>query len=91
MNVRWTETASNQIENVFEHIASDNIDAAVRIVERILAATERAAQLPFSARAGKHSGTRELIVSGTPYIVIYRIREEGIQILRVVHGAQNWK
>ena len=91
MKVRWTESAANRIEKIFEYIALDNVDAAVRTVERIQAAIDRAAQMPYAARAGKRPGTRELIVLGTPYIVLYRILEEAIQILRIMHGAQNWQ
>jgi addiction module RelE/StbE family toxin len=91
LKTRWTLPAVNSLQNIFQHIASDNQEAAHRVVRRIHEAVERAAQMPFSARAGKRAGTRELVVSGTPYIVVYRIREEGIQILRIVHGAQNGK
>ena len=34
--------------------------------------------------------TRELVVTGTPYVVAYRVTPAGVQILRVVHGARDW-
>lgn len=90
MSIRWTESAANQIESIFEYIASDSADAAVRTILRIQEAIDRVEKMPYSARIGRRNGTRELVVAGTPYIVVYRIHEEAIQILRVVHGAQNW-
>jgi plasmid stabilization system protein ParE len=36
------------------------------------------------------AGTRELVVIGTPYIVIYRIEATAIVVLRVLHAAQRW-
>ena len=34
--------------------------------------------------------TRELVVPSTPYIVVYRVQEEYVEILRVIHGSRKW-
>jgi toxin ParE1/3/4 len=91
LKTRWTLPAVNNLQNIFQYIAARNEEAAHRVIARIHAAIERASQMPYSARPGKRAGNRELVVAGTPYIVVYRIREEVIQILRVVHGAQKWQ
>ena len=41
-------------------------------------------------RPGRVADTRELIISGTPYIVPYRIKGEFVQIITVLHSAQRW-
>ena len=41
-------------------------------------------------RAGRVKGTRELVISKTPYIAVYRIIAEAIVVLRILHGAQQW-
>lgn len=41
-------------------------------------------------RPGRVKGTRELVVNGTPYRVVYRVEAEVVLILRVLHGAQRW-
>jgi len=41
-------------------------------------------------RPGRIEGTRELVVSGTPYIAAYRIVGDTVRVLRVLHGAQQW-
>jgi toxin ParE1/3/4 len=41
-------------------------------------------------RAGRIATTRELVVTGTPYVVAYRVTPAGVQVLRVVHGARDW-
>lgn len=91
MKIRWTLPAVNNLQSIFEFIAADNEEAAHRTMERIHTAIERVAQMPYSSRMGKRAGTRELVIPRTPYIVLYRIHEEAIQILRVFHGAQNWQ
>jgi len=48
--------------------------------------------MPRMGRIGRIAGTRELVLSGTPYVVIYDLRnmDEQIYILRVLHGARRW-
>ena len=45
---------------------------------------------PKTGRPGRVKGTRELIIVRTPYIAAYRIKGKTVQILRVLHGAQQW-
>jgi len=72
------------------YIARDNPPAADRQVERVLAAVGSLLQFPDIGRPGRRAGTRELVVSRTPYVVAYRVRAEIIEILRVMHGRQRW-
>jgi len=41
-------------------------------------------------RLGRVKGTRELVVSGTPYVICYRVEPDAVVILRLLHGAQKW-
>lgn len=64
--------------------------AAQRVVERIQVAVEHLASQPSLGRQGRVPGTRELVVPGTPFIIPYRVREETIEILDVLHAARRW-
>jgi plasmid stabilization system protein ParE len=35
-------------------------------------------------------GTRELVIEGLPYIIPYRVRDNHVEILRVLHTARRW-
>jgi addiction module RelE/StbE family toxin len=72
-----------------EYIARDNPAAATRVVKSILAAVERLAEYPAMGHPGRVPGTRELIVSRTPYIIPYRVRGDVVELLRVFHAAVN--
>jgi len=72
------------------YIARDNPAAATQIASRIRAAAKRLAEHPEMGRPGRIAGTRELVVPKTPYIVAYRVRGEVVEILSVMHGAQEW-
>ena len=45
---------------------------------------------PNRGRLGKKEGTRELVMSPLPYIVVYTVREDAIYVVRILHGAQQW-
>ena len=90
MRVRWLRRALRNLDEEAEYIARDNPDAAARIVHRIAASVDRLANHPASGRTGRVPGTRELVVSGTPYIVPYRVRDEAVEILRVFHASRKW-
>jgi addiction module RelE/StbE family toxin len=75
---------------IVDYIARDNPDSALAIWDRIESRVERLASFPKSGRSGRIEGTRELVVTGTPFIVAYRITGETIIVLRVLHGARQW-
>lgn len=58
--------------------------------DAIQAAVDRLADHPAMARPARVAGTRELIVVGTPYIVVYRIEAAAVVVFRVMHGARRW-
>ncbi len=41
-------------------------------------------------RPGRVLGTRELVVSETPYVIPYRVRQDRLELLAVFHGRQKW-
>lgn len=41
-------------------------------------------------RPGREPNTRELVFAPLPYVVIYRIEDQAVEIMRVLHGAQRW-
>ena len=90
MRVRWLNAALRNLDIEAEYIARDNPEAAARVVIAIQAAVDRLSNFPSMGRPGRVPGTRELVVSGTPYIIPYRVRGEEVQILRVFHGARKW-
>ena len=90
MKVRWTMPAANQLQSIFEYIAVENKPAAYRTVRRIREAVLLAARMPYFGRIGRTEGTREITVTGTSCLVAYRIAENMIHVLAVMHGAQKW-
>lgn len=89
MRIRWTTPALNDFKAISHHIEKDrSLAAANRLCRTIYDAIQTLRHHPHTGRPGTE-GTRELVISKTPYIVAYRVMEpDAVQILRVWHGAQ---
>jgi toxin ParE1/3/4 len=88
--VRWSLLARHDLQALRAHIARENPAAASRVARRISTAADRLMQYPHLGRAGRQAGTREIVVPRTPYVVIYVVFEEHLEVVRVLHGAQRW-
>lgn len=73
------------------YVAQDKPEAAERLATRIVAVVEALRLYPHMGRAGAEPGIRELVIGGTPYIVLYRVRDERVVITTIWHGAQEKK
>lgn len=90
MRVVWTRAALAGLEAIADHVAQHNPAAALRIVDDIPARTNALlADNPGIGRPGRIAGTRELVLSGTPYLVAYRVGDR-VDVLAVIHGARDW-
>ena len=90
MRIRWLRTALRNLDDHANYIARDDPAAARNAVQRIQGAAERLVQYHNLGRSGRVRQTRELIVGGTPWIIVYRVRADTVEIIRVLHGAQSW-
>ena len=89
--IEWTEQAIQQLDQARDHIALSNSDeVAARITMLIVTAIQQLSTFPMSGRSGRISGTRELVISNTPFIAAYAIDRDRIVILALYHGAQQW-
>lgn len=88
MNVLWFPRALDDLEEIRAYIARDDPGSAAVVVQRLLDAVETLRDFPESGRHGHVAGTRELVVTRTPYIVTYRTRGDFIHVLNVLHGAR---
>lgn len=87
MRITWAPEAKRQVSDIWHYIALDDARAADRVIARLVAAVEKLSYFPHLGRPGREA-SRELVVSGTPFIVVYRVEEEEVRIGTVLHGAQ---
>jgi len=90
MKVKWLLAAQRNLISEAEYIRKENPSASVEMARTIQDRTAYLADHPFMGRAGRIPETRELIISGTPYIVPYRVKKDVVEILRVIHASRDW-
>jgi toxin ParE1/3/4 len=90
MAIVWTTAARRDVNEIWDFIEVRNPNAAELVSSEILRAVEGLLQLPKRGKPGRVKETRELVVSGLPYVVVYLLADERVVILRVLHGAQDW-
>lgn len=90
MRIRWQDDAINDLIQVRRFIAIDNPSAAAKIADRIRSAVPELADQPSMGRPGRVPGTRELVLVDVPYIIAYRVEENSVVILRVLHCSRKW-
>ena len=90
MRIVWTAPALREIEAIGDYIALESPRASARIVTRVFDRVDTLADHPEIGRPGRIPGTRELVITNTPFIVPYRLRGDQIEVLSVFHGARRW-
>jgi toxin ParE1/3/4 len=91
MTIRWSDEALDDLRSLHAYISKDNPVAAQKVALAILSSVEtNLRDNPHIGRPGRVNGTRELVITGTPYVVPYRVKHGVIQVLRVYHGARRW-
>lgn len=91
MRIRWTEPAARDLTQVCDYLQERDSPAVARRVALAIHKSVRSLlKFPRRGRPGRVEGTRELVLAGLPYVVVYRIREEVVEVCRILHGAQQW-
>jgi toxin ParE1/3/4 len=90
VRIEWLPIAKRNREIQLAYISDRNPWAAIDMGDAIDAAVINLVNHPHLGRVGRIRGTRELVVSGTPYVIAYRVEPGAVVILRLLHGAQRW-
>lgn len=88
MRICWTRRTDCDLDAVADHLGGG--PPPPHTLLRIIEVVERLVEHPHLGRLGRIPDTRELVISGTPYTVPYRVREDVLEVLRILHGAMRW-
>ena len=90
MQIRWEEDAIDDLQSLYSYIKKDNPAAAEKVANKILSSVDLLFDHPLLGKAGRIHKTRELVVKGTPYTVVYLAEFEAVTLLRIFHQQQSW-
>ena len=90
MTVRWTEPAAAELAEHYDYYRAHNPAAARRLRKAIMDGAKRLQRFPRMGKPGRVEGTRELVIAGTPFILVYDVSAAQVEILHLYHGRQDW-
>jgi len=91
VEIVWSPVALARLREIRAHVARDKPEAAARLATRIVAVVEALREHPYLGRVGAQADIRELVIGGTPYIILYRVLAKRVIISTIWHGAQERK
>ena len=91
MRLRWTVPAADDLENIKRYLQRNYPDFAEPTVRTIYQRIRLLKTSPSAGRPGHRSGTRELALTPLPYVVVYAVKADAVEILHIYHGAQDWR
>ncbi len=89
-NVSLTKQGNRTLSAQLSYIHDESPTAARKIAAAIALNLQQLSAFPKSGKLGRVNGTRELVITGTPFIAIYRIKGNQVEVLRVLHSRQMW-
>jgi len=92
MIIVWLPKADKTREALLAYIEKENMTAALEHGDQIDSQVKQLSAYPEMGKTGRKQGTRELVISRTSFVVIYRIKPKAnrVEILRVLHSSQKW-
>lgn len=89
-HIEWTPAAIRDLNRIREYIGGDNPAAARKVATQIFDHASSLATFPERTRTGRVNHTREAVIPNLPYIIVYRVKQSRLEVLRILHGAQQW-
>jgi toxin ParE1/3/4 len=90
VRLRLSRPAVNDLEDIYEYIAADGARAARGVIARIDEVLNLLEEHPYAGRPGRATGTRELVITRTSYIAVYRVGGDVVDVARIRHGRRQW-
>lgn len=90
MIVNWTPGSRNDLRSIERYISQDSSAVAKQVVLAIVAFGETLSEMPRRGREGRVLDTHELVLTKLPYTIAYRVTDDSVDILRIVHHRRLW-
>jgi toxin ParE1/3/4 len=88
MRIQWTPAAAADLQNLSDYLKDHHPHYRQPTMRKVYAAVQSLKDWPHRGRVGREEGTRELLFPPLPYIAVYRVKGQSIEVLRIYHGAQ---
>jgi toxin ParE1/3/4 len=91
MRIRWTVPAADDVEGIKDYLQKHSPHFAESTVRTIYKRIGSPKAAPNRGRPGHRARTGELALTPLPYVVVYSVKPEAVEILYIHHGARDWR
>ena len=88
MRIRWTPAAAADLQHIADYLNQHHPHYRQPTLRKLYETIRSLKDSPFRGRPGSQQGTREIVFPPLPYVAVYRIQQQVIEVLRIYHGAQ---
>jgi addiction module RelE/StbE family toxin len=88
--IRWSPAAADDLEGILNYLREHHPAMAQATVRRLYDAALSLKQFSNRGRIGQLEGTRELVMTPLPYIIVYGVEAQMVNIFRVIHTSEDW-
>jgi plasmid stabilization system protein ParE len=89
MRIRWTTAAAEDLQHISDYLKEHHPHYRDATLRKLYDTIRELKQVPGRGRPGHVDGTREILFLPLPYVAVYRVKDESIEVLRVYHAAQD--
>ncbi len=92
MILKWLPKAIQNRDKQIAFIGKDNPAAAIKQGDLIQSHVNSLVHpfLPASGRDGRVPGTRELVITDTKFICVFRVKKQTVEVMRILHSSQQY-
>ena len=88
MHIRWTPAATADLQRISNYLKDYHPHYRQPTMRKLYETIRALKEWPGRGRPGREEGTREILFPPMPYVAVYRVKEQTIEVLRIYHGAQ---
>jgi toxin ParE1/3/4 len=89
MRIRWTPPAAKDMQGIGDYLKDHHPHYRQPTMRKLYDRIRALKDTPHIGKPGRIEGTREILFSPMPYIAVYRVTEQTIEIWRLWHTSQN--
>jgi addiction module RelE/StbE family toxin len=89
MRIRWTPAAAADLQHINDYLNDHHPQYGQPTIRKLYEAIRSLKEWPHRGRVGREEGTREILFPPLPYVAVYRVKEQSIEVLRIYHAAQD--
>jgi toxin ParE1/3/4 len=89
MRIRWTPAAAADLDHISNYLEERHPGYQRPTIRKLYEGIRSLKESPHRGRPGREDGTRELLFPPLPYVAVYRVNQQSIELLRICHTSQD--